>query len=88
MSLIGGLWDPASVPALAAIFGSLSGAQASGVSTRITQRHRIDGIFSLSKFSTANSCIRISSVKVRTPWLMPSNITFKTRISSPRPMHF
>ena len=39
MTLIGGSWDPASTSALAAIFGSLSGALAPSVSTWITQRH-------------------------------------------------
>ena len=36
---IGGYWGPASISALAAIFGSLSGALASSVSTWITQKH-------------------------------------------------
>jgi hypothetical protein len=40
MTLIGGSWDPASTSALAAIFGSLTGALASSVSTWITQRHQ------------------------------------------------
>jgi len=40
MRLIGGSWDPASISALAAIFGSLSGALASSVGTWITQRHQ------------------------------------------------
>jgi hypothetical protein len=40
MILIGGSWDPASISALAAIFGSLTGALASSVSTWITQRHQ------------------------------------------------
>jgi hypothetical protein len=35
-----GYWDPASISALAAIFGSLTGALASSVSTWITQRHQ------------------------------------------------
>jgi hypothetical protein len=39
MGFIGGSWDPASISALAAIFGSLSGALASSVSTWITQKH-------------------------------------------------
>jgi len=38
--LIGGSWDPASISALAAIFGSLTGALASSASTWITQRHQ------------------------------------------------
>ena len=38
--MIGGSWDPASISALAAIFGSLSGALASSVGTWITQRHQ------------------------------------------------
>src|SRR3984893_4076859 len=33
-------WDPATISALAAIFGSLSGALASSVSTWITQKHQ------------------------------------------------
>lgn len=40
MRLIGGAWDPASISALAAIFGSLTGALASSVSTWITQKHQ------------------------------------------------
>jgi hypothetical protein len=40
MSLIGGSWNPASISALAAIFGSLTGGLASSVSTWITQRHQ------------------------------------------------
>jgi hypothetical protein len=40
MSLIGASWDPATISALAAIFGSLTGALASSVSTWITQRHQ------------------------------------------------
>ena len=40
MRLIGGSWDPATISALAAIFGSLSGALASSVSTWITQKHQ------------------------------------------------
>lgn len=39
MTMINGSWNPASISALAAIFGSLMGALASGVSTWITQRH-------------------------------------------------
>ena len=39
MRPIGRTWDPATVTALAAIFGSLTGALASSVSTWITQRH-------------------------------------------------
>jgi hypothetical protein len=38
--LIGGSWDAASISALAAIFGSITGALASSVSTWITQRHQ------------------------------------------------
>jgi len=37
---ISGSWNPATVSALAAIFGSLTGALASSVSTWITQRHQ------------------------------------------------
>jgi len=40
MRLIGGSWDPASISALAAILGSISGALASSVSTWITQRRQ------------------------------------------------
>jgi len=40
MKLIVGSWDPAAISALAAIFGSLTGALTSGVSTWITQRHQ------------------------------------------------
>lgn len=40
MSLIGRSLDPASISALAAILGSLTGALASSVSTWITQRHQ------------------------------------------------
>lgn len=40
MSFIGTSWDPASISALAAIFGSLTGALASSVSTWITQKHQ------------------------------------------------
>src|SRR5713101_5526269 len=40
MRLIGASWDPATISALAAIFGSLSGALASSVSIWITQRHQ------------------------------------------------
>jgi hypothetical protein len=39
MRLIGESWNPATISALAAIFGSLTGALASSVSTWITQRH-------------------------------------------------
>jgi hypothetical protein len=39
MTLMGGYSNPATISALAAIFGSLSGALASSVSTWITQRH-------------------------------------------------
>ena len=40
MKFIGGSWDPAGISALAAIFGSLTGALASSVSTWITQKHQ------------------------------------------------
>jgi hypothetical protein len=40
MKFIGGSWDPASISALAAIFGFLTGALASSVSTWITQKHQ------------------------------------------------
>jgi hypothetical protein len=40
MKLIGSSWNPATISALAAIFGSLTGALASSVSTWITQRHQ------------------------------------------------
>jgi hypothetical protein len=40
MTLIGGYWNPASISALAAIFGSLTGALASSLSTWIAQRHQ------------------------------------------------
>ena len=40
MGFIGGSWGPASVSALAAIFGSLTGALASSINTWITQKHR------------------------------------------------
>jgi hypothetical protein len=40
MRLVGGSWDPASISALAAIFGSLTGTLASSLSTWITQRHQ------------------------------------------------
>ena len=40
MRLIGGSWNPATISALAAIFGSLTGALASSVSTWIAQRHQ------------------------------------------------
>ena len=40
MRLIGEYWNSATVSALAAIFGSLSGAFASSASTWITQRHQ------------------------------------------------
>src|SRR6201987_5230203 len=40
MRLIGGSWNPATISALAAIFGSLTGALASSVSTWITQKHQ------------------------------------------------
>jgi len=40
MTLMGGSSNPATISALAAIFGSLSGALASSVSTWITQRHQ------------------------------------------------
>jgi hypothetical protein len=39
MSLIGGSWNPETISALAAIFGSLTGALASSMSTWITRRH-------------------------------------------------
>jgi septal ring factor EnvC (AmiA/AmiB activator) len=38
--MIRGSWDPASISALAAIFGSVTGALASSVSTWITQKHQ------------------------------------------------
>ena len=40
MSLIGESWNPATISALAAIFGSLTGGLASSVSTWITQKHQ------------------------------------------------
>jgi hypothetical protein len=40
MRLIGGSWNPAGISTLAAIFGSLTGALASTVSTWITQKHQ------------------------------------------------
>jgi hypothetical protein len=40
MTLIGGSGNPATISALAAIFGSLSGALASSMSTWITQKHQ------------------------------------------------
>jgi hypothetical protein len=40
MTLIGGSWNPATISALAAIFGSLTGALASSANTWITQRHQ------------------------------------------------
>ena len=40
MTLMGGSLNPATISALAAIFGSLSGALASSASTWITQRHQ------------------------------------------------
>ena len=40
MRFVGGSWDPATISALAAIFGSLTGALASSVSTWITQSHQ------------------------------------------------
>jgi hypothetical protein len=40
MSLIGESWNPATISGLAAIFGSLTGALASSVSTWITQKHQ------------------------------------------------
>jgi hypothetical protein len=40
MTMIGGSWNPATISALAAIFGSLTGALASSVSTWITQTHQ------------------------------------------------
>jgi hypothetical protein len=40
MTLIGGSWNPATISAMAAIFGSLTGALASSVSTWITQKHQ------------------------------------------------
>src|SRR4029077_16678339 len=40
MRFIGEPWDPAGISALAAIFGSLTGALASSVSTWITQKHQ------------------------------------------------
>jgi hypothetical protein len=40
MRLIGGSWNPATISALAAIFGSLTGALASSVSTWITQKYQ------------------------------------------------
>jgi len=40
MTLIGGSWNPATISALAAIFGSLAGGFASSLSTWITQRHQ------------------------------------------------
>jgi hypothetical protein len=40
MTLLGGSGNPATISALAAIFGSLTGALASSVSTWITQKHQ------------------------------------------------
>jgi hypothetical protein len=40
MRLIGGSWNTATISALAAIFGSLTGALTSSVSTWITQKHQ------------------------------------------------
>jgi len=39
MKFIGGYWDPVAISALAAIFGSLTGALVSSAST-ITQKHQ------------------------------------------------
>ena len=85
--MIGGSWDPASISALAAIFGSLSGALASSVGTWITQRHQDRRVFWPREFFTASSCIQTLSAKARTSWLMPSNIVFTIQISSARPTH-
>ena len=40
MTWVDGSWNPATISALAAIFGSLTGALASSVSTWITQEHQ------------------------------------------------
>jgi hypothetical protein len=40
MTWVDGSWNPATISALAAIFGSLTGALASSVSTWITQKHQ------------------------------------------------
>jgi hypothetical protein len=40
MALVGSTWDPATLPALAAILGALAGALGSSVSTWIAQRHQ------------------------------------------------
>ena len=40
MRLIGGSWNPATISALAAIFGSLTGALASSLRTWITQKYQ------------------------------------------------
>jgi len=79
--------EPGNYSALAAIFGSLTGALASSLSTWITQKH-VDGIFWLSESFAASSYILALSAKERMPWLMPSNITFKGRTTSLRPMRF
>jgi hypothetical protein len=91
MRLIGKSWNPATISALAATFGSLIGALASSVSNWITQKHqgrRDLRISWLSESLTASSYIPTLSAKARMPWLTPSNITFRTRITSPRPMRF
>jgi hypothetical protein len=65
MRLIGGSWDPASISALAAIFGSLTGALASSLSTWITQRHQDRRDLPANESFTWSSCIQTSSAKAR-----------------------
>jgi hypothetical protein len=88
MRLIGGSWNPATVLALAAIFGLPH--RRVGIECEHLDRTeaKVDGIFRPSESFTASSYSPTLSAKARMPWLTPSNITFRTRITSPRPMHF
>lgn len=88
MRLIGRSWDPASTLALPAIFGSITGALASGVSTRITQRHQDRRDIPAKRIFYRERLYSDFINENAHPWLMPSNIICKTRVSSVRPMHF
>src|SRR6185437_2009341 len=80
MRLIGGSWSPATISALAAIFGFLTGALASSVSTRITQKHQGPRDLLAKRIFCREQLTPTLSAKAHMPWLTPSNITCRTRI--------
>jgi hypothetical protein len=89
MALTSGYWTPASISALAAIFGSLSGALASSVSTWIRQEHqnRRDILWKRI-FYREQLYSDFISESARMRWPVPFNITWKTLTTSARRMYF